>query len=358
VRLNRLLPAAKLVLIALLLVTFAGAARYGVRVVLFPYPLDSGDGVVLDQVLALSRFESIYPADLDSPRLVVGNYPPLYLLAQVPSVWILGPDLRPGRAVSFLAALAAGLLLSLIVHRLTRDRPAGVVTGLLVLSVPQLYYWAPFYRVDSAALALSAAGLLVLVRRPGRPRAVVLAALLLTAAVYTRQSYGLAAPLAGFVFLWRVESRRAALRLAAWMAAVGLGVFALLNLTTGGGFFLNTVAENIREHSARELRLAWGGLFETVPVLLAMAALYLFAGPRGSDAWWLAAPYLLGGALVGLTVGSEGAASNYLFELLAACALIAGLSVSRGPRLLRLAVVAALLLQAGILLGTDRHLVM
>jgi hypothetical protein len=70
-----------------------------------------------------------------------------------------------------------------------------VAGGLTFLAVPFVVHWSSLDRVDMLGLALSWGGLYALVRRPDR-RGVILAALLLVAAVYTRQTYALAAPLA------------------------------------------------------------------------------------------------------------------------------------------------------------------
>ena len=50
----------------------------------FPYPLDYGEGPLLDQIVRLAHFENIYRVDLTVPPYTVANYPPLFLLAQVP----------------------------------------------------------------------------------------------------------------------------------------------------------------------------------------------------------------------------------------------------------------------------------
>ena len=57
----------------------------------FPYPLDYGEGPLLDQIVRLAHFENIYRVDLTVPPYTVANYPPLFLLAQVPWLWAFGP---------------------------------------------------------------------------------------------------------------------------------------------------------------------------------------------------------------------------------------------------------------------------
>jgi hypothetical protein len=52
----------------------------------FPYPLDHGEGPLLDQAMRLARFENIYRRDLTLPPYTLANYPPLFPLAQAPFV--------------------------------------------------------------------------------------------------------------------------------------------------------------------------------------------------------------------------------------------------------------------------------
>ena len=75
----------------------------------FPYPLDYGEGPLLDQAMRLVRFENIYRHDLTVPPYTLANYPPLFPLAQAPFVWAFGPAFWYGRALSVLSILAAAL---------------------------------------------------------------------------------------------------------------------------------------------------------------------------------------------------------------------------------------------------------
>ena len=50
----------------------------------FPFPLDYGEGPMLDQTLRLAQFENIYRNSFASPPYTVSNYPPLFQLIQVP----------------------------------------------------------------------------------------------------------------------------------------------------------------------------------------------------------------------------------------------------------------------------------
>src|SRR5678809_1535833 len=130
-----------------------------------------GEGPLLEQTIRLGRLERIYRAELVSPPYTVSNYPPLYPLVLSPFGRVWGPAFWYGRVLSALGVVAA-----------------SVLVGLVLLSFPPVSYWASLYRVDALALALSLGGIWVAVRWTGARLAVPAAALLLVAAIFTRQS--------------------------------------------------------------------------------------------------------------------------------------------------------------------------
>ncbi|MBN1642216.1 MAG: glycosyltransferase family 39 protein [Anaerolineae bacterium] len=327
----------------------------------FPYPLDYGEGPILDQAVRLSRLESIYPTDLAIPPYNVSNYPPLYPLLQAPLVRLFGPALWYGRALSTVSLLSAALCCGLILHATTGDALAALSGGMLLIAFPYVVHWSSFVRVDSLALGLSCAGLYVLVRW-GKGRAGLIgAAALLVAAVYTRQSYALAAPLAGFAWLLRRRPRRRALALAGWVALLGGVVLVALLALTRGGFYTHIVTANVNRFVWRTVRHYAEEMARHVPYLLASSGLYVLLGAwRRPRAWWVVAPYLVGGALSAATVGKVGSSVNYMFELSAALSLAAGALIAWAGRRrwLRALLLLCLALQVGAMVRwtEDRYL--
>jgi hypothetical protein len=332
----------------LLLVLVGGAAVFagdGARVIAFPYPLDNGEGPLLAQTRALGSRENIYRADLTSPPYTISNYPPLYPLVLSPVARLAGPAFWYGRLLSWLSIAAAATLIGLIVLALTRDRLAAVIGGLSLLAFPPASYWAGLYRVDALALALSLGGLYACVRRPDARWTVPVAALLLTAAIFTRQSYGLAAPLAAALWLLGVGRGRRALALVGLVASLGAALFAGLEWLTRGGFSFNIVTANLNEYQPGSLARYLADTWTLMPIALTAAGQFLLlAGVLRVPSWRLVAPYLIGAAVSGLTIGKVGSNVNYLLELGAAVALAIGaLMAWLGPRRAVAAAVALLL---------------
>jgi hypothetical protein len=326
---------------------------HALMALLHRYPLDYGEGPLVDQAMRLAAGQNIYRPDLSSPPYTISNYPPLYALSMVPFVKMFGPNFWAGRVISLLCGLASALFLARIVYTHSQDRIAAITAGLLFLAIPYVVGWSPLARVDMLALAFSTAGLYVVTRWPTTWRGVLVSALLLVAAIYTRQSYGLAAPLAAFVWLW-THDRRRALGLAALVGGGGLILFLILNVLTRGGFFFNVVTANVNEFDVEIVKRHWRDLREAAPALLIFGGAFLFLAPRRLRSWPLLAPYLVGATLSALTIGKIGSNINYLLELCAALSLVAGTLVAWSSERpwLRAVLLIFLALQVGQLLKT------
>ncbi len=313
------------------------------------YPLDYGEAPLVDQAMRLAAGQNIYRPDLSSPPYTISNYPPLYPLSMVPFVKLFGPNLSAGRIISLLSALASATFLALIVYYTgSQDRLAAMVTGTLFLTIPYVVGWSALARVDMLALAFSTAGLYVAARWPTTRRGLVVSALLLVAAIYTRQSYALAAPLAAFVWLLTQDWRQA-LKLAGLVGGMSLVLFLALNLLTGGGFFYNVVTANVNEFDVERVQRHWRDLRGMASILLVIGGVSLFLAPRRVKTWPLLIPYLIGACLSAATIGKIGSNVNYLLELSAALTLVAGtlLAWCRERPWLRALMLILLMLQVG-----------
>jgi hypothetical protein len=219
---------------------------------------------------------------------------------------------------------------------------------LIFPAMPYVVRWSSLSRVDSLGLALSWAGLFIVARWPQKRWSVFVSALLLVAAVYTRQTYILAAPLAAFVWLVAQGQRRRALQTAAISGGACLLLFAALNISTSEGFFLNTITANLNDFRWERVSLNALGALLACPVLLLASLAFIVLTPRkGNEAWWLVAPYLAASIPTAVLVGKVGSDVNYLLELSAALGLATGAFIAwqrRRPRL-RIALIALLAVQ-------------
>jgi hypothetical protein len=347
---------ATIILLLSLSLAAVGFLIYQVQAVSHPYPLDYGEAPLVDQAMRLAAGQNIYRPDISSPPYTISNYPPLYVLSLVPSVRLFGPNFLAGRTISVLCALASTTFLALIIYTHTQDRIAALTTGLLFVAIPYVVHWSPLLRIDMLALACSTGGLYLLARWPTARWSTIGSALLLVAAIYTRQSYALAAPLAAFVWLLAHDWRRA-LELAAMVGGLSLILLIILNTLTRGGFFFNVVTANVNEFDIERLEWNMRRLRDAAPVLLVIGGVSLVLAPGRVRSWPLLVPYLIGAALSSLTIGKIGSNVNYFLELSAALSLAAGALVawSRKRHWLRATLLILLALQTVQLVQTTAH---
>ena len=345
---------------------------YGALIVSFPYPLDYGEAPLLDRAMRWTGGKTAYRNGFSSPPYIITNYPPLYVLCLLPIMKFAGPTfgLIAGRLLSAVCALLTALVLGLIVHTNTKDNAAAWGTALTFVAMPYVVAWAPSFRVDMLALLLSVAGLYAVSRWYHEAWGLALAALLFAASAYTRQSYGLAGPMAGFIWVWHKGGFRRALTLAAIVMFLGLSAFLLANALTDGGFAYNVVTANMNSFEWRTVGQWATGVVRKLPVLLLVALAWLVVPREHLPMAPLILPYLLGSILVAGTIGKVGANMNYLLELCAALSFASSIayskdslivaSVNRIPHhtgalrsVTRCALSLALAVQAAMLLGAD-----
>jgi 4-amino-4-deoxy-L-arabinose transferase-like glycosyltransferase len=264
------------------------------------------------------------------------------------------------RVISVIATLLSGAFIGLIIYTLSKNRYAALIAAVLFLASPYVVQWSGLARIDALALAFATGALFVFVRWPNERWSWLVGGLLLVAAAYTRQSYALAAPLAGFVWLWTHEKRRA-IALALLAGGLGIALFLLINILTDGGFYYNIVTANVNEFAWERLKDQLGQLWEDHYIILVLSALFLLIGWRSQKSWPILAFFLVGAFLSALTIGKIGSNLNYFLELAAALALVGGALVAwtetypwrNTAVLLLIAIQMGLLLRSSMQLNVD-----
>lgn len=342
-------PGGKLATVAdaLLLAALAAQAAwflfYSWRALAFPYPLDYGEGPILQLARELAEGRSLYPP-IDRPPYLVASYEPAYQLLCALGVRLFGVQFWFGRLVSVLSVVATAAAAGLVVWELTRQRRAALVAAGAILAMPHVVVWGSFMRVDALALAFAATGFWLFLRgaRAG-------AGLLFALGVFTRRTTvaALGASYLEYALdagLWRAF--RAGVLQSLLVALLLLGA----NRLSQGGLW-----EHLSLHTATSLGSAWalenawwllwsregpsplslwGGWFVLGPLAAAWA---LGFRPARALVFWFVLAWL-----VYLTSGRIGAAHNYFMEPTAVGAMLFGVmygTLTEGPGR---AVVAAL----------------
>jgi hypothetical protein len=311
---ERVLPA----LVVGLAVVHVGVVVYHLAAtVAFPFDLDYGEGYVLNDAVRLARGEPIY-VDLQQFPMVRSPYPPLFPLVWSWLVGLTGPSFVAGRALPCLALLG---LCGLAIRNAARVQGGGrwpiLVAPLAMVGSPFVYQWAGYARVDLLALLFAAAGVLAAQWVRGW-RGVLLAALLCTLAVWTKQTTVTAALAVAIALALRDWRRGLVFGLA--VAAPSVSAYLSLDAATGGEFTRHVILGNASNPFLPLRALAYLLVFGTLHLpLLAACGWWVRRAVRGVPS--PVAVYVPLAALGAVSAGNGGSSVNYLLEPIVACSL-------------------------------------
>jgi hypothetical protein len=338
-------------------------ASHSAAALSFVYPLDGLEGTLLSEARLLRAGEPLYQP-LRPDRFISAPYQPLSYVALAaaeqlaygggppPADSEAGPIFRPGRALSLMSIVGAGLLAGLAAWRAAGTPLAGLLLVGLWLGFAPVQLWATRIKPDPLALLFTAAGLLIFALSRSKPPqraqlALALAALCFALAFYTKQT-AVAAPAAvGLVLLLdglrlgadrrlRFELRPALFFALVYLALIGGGWLGLQWLT-GGQHAAHVLGLHSTEWWSAGLFYKYAGLLveSAWPLLLALALqliAWLGAWLRPSlrptpntqhptPSVWLC--YALCALAPLVLAGAEGAHHNHLLEpYLALCLAI------------------------------------
>lgn len=333
-------------------------------IIRFPYGVDYGEAPLMDQVRTIESGGTIYKANFNEPPYIFTNYPPLYLLITAGINFLFKiPLFQAGRLISLFFSLISGTIIGLLSWQITRNKMLGVLAAVLFWGHPYVMLWSALARVDIMALGFSLLGLWILFRRWNSNYWMGLAVLCFLASAYTRQSYILAGPLSGFVWIWYHNHRRGYV-FASFFVFSGLLIFGLINLLTKGGFYNNIVLANIiNQFSIPRIWISSVELLGIWPMILLTGLLAVLFTIRVQAVKWLnrqevadqqpfifygLVPFSLGAFISTLTVGKVNSGTNYFLELIVVCAIwlvITLKSISSGKKALKLIFTGLLFIQ-------------
>ena len=332
--------------------------EHGWGVVSFPYQIDYGEAPELNRAVLISQGLPVY-VDWSRPPYQMANYTPLYPAVASIGVMFRGADFFFGRLVSFLSTLAAAGLIGGIAWSLGAGWRGAAIGGLLYLAAHPVWNWGAFQRVDAMAVALELAGMALFTYGWVRQRlawGVWVSVLVFVLAAYTRQTVVAGAVACYGYLLWR--SPRLAFGAIGAYAGLGLGVFGVFQIVTGGQFWRHIGDGNLNRWSWDIFFHYWGPFWRLQHWAFGLVGVGIVASMVGRRAQ-IPLLYLAASAATALTMGKVGSNVNYLLQLCAALALGVGIvtgEVSRVagrlPRLL--SPVPHVLLSVWVLVGLQQ----
>ena len=329
---SRILKSLGIFLAALAILVYVGYlviyVIYAVDLFRWPFDYDQGEGFELYDAILYSQGEWPYRDNAAYP-FYASNYPPLFHLLIVPLLPIFGPQVVAGRLVSFTATLVTGGAIFAVVRRKVGGWLIPLVSGLAFLASNYVYLIGPLCRMHMTMVMFETLAIAFIAEfdhpRHGR-RNLVLGLLMLLCAGYTKQMAVFTVVAALFyVFLRDVKKAIAA---GVVLAAVVGAIFWLLNVATGGQWWVNTIQANVNEYDYRQTIFLFGQWFRLHTMFAVLAAGHLayelFWDRLSAYSVWFF--FSLG---AGALSGKWGAGFGYFTTAVAAACLTSGLALGR-----------------------------
>lgn len=316
-----LLGAALILMIGHLLVYVV----YAVSLANFPFDYDQGEGFELNDTMLLSQGQWPYRPNEVYP-FYASNYPPLYHVLLIPFAWLFGPQYWYGRLFGFAATLITAAAIGYAVYRETRRRIISVLAGLAFLASNYIYHVGPLFRQHMTMVMFETLAVVAIASYDAKGendrRNLLIGMGFLLAAGFTKQ-LAIATVAAFFMFLF-LRSPRRAIFYAFGFGIVAGAIFLLINLSTGGQWWLNIITANVNQYIvgqflglARQFFSLHGALF-VLAVLYALYELY-FSRLSAYTIWFVLA------GVDALLAGKWGAGDSYFATLIAGMCILAGL---------------------------------
>ncbi len=345
--------------IALMVVLIVVLTWYGTKflshalaIIRYPFQLfGSSEGTILNQTKLLLSGKTIY-RPINGPPHTISPYPPVYYLTTGAVDWFVRDTLAAGRIVSVTSTMLIPVVLGCLIWRalgsegdlLTRGL-ASVTGGMAFLSTIHAQRFGPLMRMDMLAVLFAFAGVLAFVAWANHPRRIYWSLLLFVLGAYTKQST-LAGPLSCLVVALSVRPALG-LKLAGVLAAVGLGIFSVINVLTSGQFYFHLVTANAVAFSWDRgigylLRfIRYYPVFFTISLLSTIMLLMTqwqtlrsqWSKSRDDaiteDFSWerpVIGLYWIAALLTTLTAGRVGSSTNYLIEFMGVVCMCVGIA--------------------------------
>lgn len=268
VNVDTILETAVRTLLAVVCLGFVGAV-IGVALsrITYPLPLEWMEGGMVLHVRRVLTEQPVYvaPNTTFTPFL----YPPLYYYVSAAVASVLGLGFLPLRLVSLGATLGCLVVIGQLVRSETDAvLPALIAIGLFAASYPLVDTWFDLARVDMLFLLLALLAL-SLTRMGQRPKMGVVAGVIMTLAVLTKQSAPIIfVPLALYTVVYK---RRFGMAFIATTLGLSSASMALLTLSTDGWLLYYLIKLPLKHQTMRTRLLTFWTQDLLSPFLLVVA---------------------------------------------------------------------------------------
>jgi hypothetical protein len=284
------------------------------------FPIDYGEGPILEQASLLANNQSPYKSNFNSPPYTMANYPPVYATILSYIVAKLGISFRYGRLLSLFSTLVSVCLIFLISLHFCRSYFHSFLGSILFLSSSVVLKWGSLGRVDSLALTFSLLAIYLYISAPNTLIKLFTVSIFTSLAAFTRQTSFFLPATFVFMDLFFDNQKTKSFCFLFLLSACLLFFAGYFYSEYGQALISNTITANINNLNLARLSEGMKILFEQESILTLsgiLAFYFLIKRTRSQDYNRLV--FLILGALPSaLAISKSGSNVNYLLDLTAA----------------------------------------
>ena len=294
-----------------------------IPLIVSPYQLDYGEGLILDGALRIRHSQTLYPNPFGFP-VIVHVYGPVAYAAEALVLPGGRASFPPGRLLVLTCSVALSLLVGIILRHLTGSWWIGLSFGFLLLTLPAFRFWLYLLRADVIGIVFSVMGIALFLFREERWfRSIPFFAL----AIFCKYTL-VAAPVAVFFHLILHRKVRQAFGFAMGLSMTSILPFLFLQAKTDGWFAFHMFSTHPDRYSLTQFFALAAVVWVSAPVVTALALWWVANDFRGKM-WGFPSIYFAVSGITALTAGKLGSTTNHFIEWMVASCLCAGLGYSR-----------------------------
>jgi hypothetical protein len=316
-----LLNPEKTLLVCAVLGAFLAVLR-SVPLIVSPYQIDYGEGLMLEGALRIRHSQPLYPNPFAFP-VVLHEYGPVAYAAAASVLPSGAASFPAGRLLILICSVAVSLLLGATLRRLTGSWWIGLSFGFLLLTLPAFRFWLYLLRADVIGIVFSMTGIaLYLLNEKKWYWSIPFFGL----ALFCKYTL-LAAPVAVFIHLILNRKVKQSFAFAAGLGGASTLAFMVLQVKTGGWFASHMFSIHPDRYAPMQFFALAAVVSASSPVVTALAAWFVIQDFRGRGRSFPPI-YLAVSSITALTAGKLGASTNHFVEWMVACCMCAGLGYS------------------------------
>lgn len=314
------------VVVLLLAFHIAIFSLFSYRLLVYPYDWEPSESDHIYYATRLLRGETLYKDFNTFPLLGIGYPPGYHLLLTVP-VKFFGANMFTGRIFALVIAAVLSLLIYKAIRAETDSRLLGAAMALSLFAYGPISLWLATIRMETLYVALAVAGMYLISKHERGRKYLVLAAVCLAYAFFTKQ-VALFALGAAVLFLLAERKYKQALEVILYFAILIIPLTLALDHFTSGWYSKHLFGFHMHRNFSWLRKSFLLRLVRASPVLLAAACFEIVheLRTRRLSAWTC---YLFGSLSVAFLIFFDGAAENYFIPLFSGLLIVAGLGLAR-----------------------------